>query len=202
MGIRTFSEINATMSDMTGVPTTNTAVVDVYRTYEQQLPTVENMDTFLGSHQMAVAQLALTYCSELVDNRGSISRDAYFSGFDFGQPANTAFDSATKVNAILDPLLTATMNIDAVNGNLTSQPEEGTLTDNGMAIDGAHTRGLLGSTESQTLDTGAQTVVFDGLIETMINQCVGAQCTTTARTAEIVKATCAAAVGSGVMLIQ
>jgi hypothetical protein len=212
MGVRVFSEINASMSEMTGVPITNQKVAGLYESYEQQLPTVENIDGFLGSHQMAVAQLALTYCSELVDGNGNISPTNYFPGFNFSQDADTAFNSAAKRNAILDPLLTAAMNIDTVN--LTSQPVEGSLTQNGSAIEGDGIRGLLGSTEPQTLINADD---FDGLITHMINQCdrvaggvnnddpppyLGSPCESTARTIEIVKSTCAAAVGGAVMLIQ
>jgi len=216
MGVRVFAEINASMSEMTGVPVTNSAVASVYESYEQQLPTVENLDSFLGSHQMAIAQLALTYCDELVDgSSGNAKTPAeYFPGFDFSQPATTAFDTAAKRNAILDPLLAAAMNIDSFNGNLTSQPVEGTLTDGGSGIiNGDGIRGVLGSTEPQTL---VSTDDFDGLITHMLNQCgrvagpngddpppyTGSPCTETERTTEIVKATCAAAIGGAVMLIQ
>ena len=67
IGFRTFEEINASISAITGIPVTNAAVDGVYDDYIQQLPTVEAIDAFLPSHQMAIAQLVLTSCSELVD---------------------------------------------------------------------------------------------------------------------------------------
>jgi len=190
VGIRTFAEINASMSAMTHVPVTNTAVAGVYQTYEQQLPTVENIDGFLGSHQMAIAQLALTYCSELVDNRGSMPRDTYFSGFNFSQNETAAFTAQGR-KQILDPLMTAAMNIDLQNGlNLTSQPAEQDIRD------------MVGSTTTQDLDTTLSGDTYDSLIEHMVNNCNDASCGTPARTLEIVKGTCAAVVGGAVMLIQ
>ena len=175
------------MSAMTGVTITNSAVDDVYRSYRQQLPAVENIDGFLGSHQMAIAQLALTYCGELVDDNGTITRNTYFNGFDFSQDETTAFNSAAKLDQILIPVLTAAMNIDGINGNLTSQPDETEIRD------------MLSSTVTQSLDGYGD---YTSLIEQMITQCTGASCGSAARTEEIVKATCAAAIGGAVMLVQ
>ena len=47
---------------------------------------METIDAFLPSHQMAVTQLALTSCSELVENN-----PGFFAGFDFDQSARSAF---------------------------------------------------------------------------------------------------------------
>ena len=120
IGLRTFEEINTTMSDLTGVPTTNAAISGtngVYTVYKQQFPSVENITTFLSSHQMAIAQLAMTYCDELVSD--STLRAAYFPGVNFsaGLPANRS--------AIIDPLLTRMVNVNSDPAkNLTSQPAE------------------------------------------------------------------------------
>ncbi|MCW9003612.1 MAG: LamG domain-containing protein [Gammaproteobacteria bacterium] len=207
IGIRTFDEINATMSAVTGVAVTNTAVKSTYTSYKQQLPTVENIEAFLGSHQMAIAQLALTYCSELVDNNGSITRDAFFSGFDFSEVANVAFNSDAKRDAVITPLLTKIMNVDTADStnNLTTQPEEGAV-----AAPGSATRGMLGSTTTQTLDVAIAGTDYESIITHMLNQCgrtvptvySGSACSSTGRTEEIVKATCASVLGSAVMLIQ
>jgi hypothetical protein len=218
MGVRIFSEINNTLSEMTGVPTTNGAVNTVYKDYEQQLPTVENIDGFLGSHQMAIAQLALTYCNELVDGTSGNKQTPteFFPGFDFSLTANDAFDTAAQRNAIITPLLSRAANIDAdpSRGNLDNQPEEGQLTGTDPSIQDASEglRGLLGASLPQSTDPDGDLPtdpVFDGLITHMLNQCSrvsppyeGESCDSTARTAEIVKATCASAIGSAVMLAQ
>ncbi len=196
MGVRVFSEINAALSEMTGVPLTNSEVASVYQTYEQQLPTVENIDGFLGSHQMAIAQLALTYCNELVDGTtGNKETPAeFFPGFDFNQVESVAFDTQTKRNQVIDPLLSAALNWDQSAGDLTSQPDN-TDVRNALSATG---------TDTQTLTFGTQTENYTSLIEQMVNNCNPAltSCNSTARTTAIVKGTCAAAMGAAVMLIQ
>ncbi len=126
IGLRTFEEINQTMSDLTGVPTTNAAIggaSGTYTTYKQQFPSVENIEAFLSSHQMAISQLAMTYCDELVNNRGTIDRATYFPGLDFAAalPADRS--------VVIDPLLERMMNVvpgDAAR-SVTSQPAEADL---------------------------------------------------------------------------
>ena len=190
IGFRTFEEISVSMSAMTGVSTTNSAVRATYNTYIQQLPSVENIEGFLPSHQMAIAQLALTYCSELVDNNGSIGRDTYFAGFDFNQSASSAFDTMPERRLMLDPLMQRMLNVDPVNGNLATQPDEG------------ETRDLLGANGPQDLLglVGDSSDDFNSLIDTM-TQCLPG-CDTTTRTREIVKASCAAVLGSAATMVQ
>jgi len=55
IGIKTFDEINASMSSVTGVPVANATVAATFATYKQQLPAIEDIKAFLSSHQMAVA---------------------------------------------------------------------------------------------------------------------------------------------------
>jgi hypothetical protein len=115
IGLRTFQEISASMSGMTGIPTTNTAVADTYNRVREQLPTVENIEGFLSSHQVGTAQLAIEYCNELVDDPAQ--RAAYFPGFNFGASAATAFDTPAERALITGPLLTR-----AVGTGMTTQP--------------------------------------------------------------------------------
>jgi hypothetical protein len=204
IGVRTFEELNSTIAAITGIPVTNSRVKSVYTSYLQQLPTVEAIDAFLPSHQMAIAQLALTSCSELVD-----SNPGFFAGFDFGQTARTAFgpvapglpDVTQQANRdlIITPLLKAVMNVDPLDAsnNLSTQPGESDIAD------------LLGAGAAQNLDTGSSVVAYDSLITRLINTCTpavpGDPCSledTSARTAQIVKAVCAAATGAAVMAVQ
>ena len=115
IGLRTFQEISASMSVMTGVPVTNTAVTDTYNRVREQLPTVENIEGFLSSHQIGTAQIAIEYCNELVNDPAL--RAAYFPGFNFGASATTAFDTPAERALITDPLLTR-----AVGTGMTTQP--------------------------------------------------------------------------------
>ncbi len=186
IGVRTFDEINASIAAMTGIAVTNSAVDTVFQQYRQQLPTVETIGAFLPSHQMAIAQLALTSCSELVN-----TNPGYFGGFNFGASASTAFDNLTKRNQILDPLLAAAANVVGPGSasNLTSQPDDTELRD------------ALTSPVTQDLDTvRLPGETYESLI-TQMQTCLPG-CDITARTAEIVKAVCAAAVGGAIMLIQ
>ena len=194
IGVRTFEEINASIATITGIAVTNPSVNSVYQQYRQQLPTVEAIDAFLPSHQMAIAQLALTSCSELVN-----TNSGFFGEFDFGAGAATAFDTPTKRNQIIDPLLVSAANVDLVDSsnNLTIQPIESEL------------RNMLGATFTLDLDGTLSGDEYESLITEMVNKtpCLDISgnpisCNTNIRTAEIVKSVCAAAVGGAVMLIQ
>jgi mono/diheme cytochrome c family protein len=121
VGVRVFDEINVAMSQITGVSTQNAAVEQTFETVKQQLPTVESIDGFLSAHQVAIAQLGIEYCNALVEDNAL--RASFFPGFNFAQPAATAFNPAGR-DLILNPLLAKALNSDpaAGNGNMTSQP--------------------------------------------------------------------------------
>jgi len=121
IGLRTFEEISASMSAMTGVPTTNPRVADTYNRVREQLPTVENIEGFLSSHQVGAAQLAIEYCNELVDDTGL--RATYFSGFNFGASAATAFDTPAERAQVTGPLIAR-----AVGTGMTTQPSAAQVT--------------------------------------------------------------------------
>ncbi|MCP4490858.1 MAG: LamG domain-containing protein [Gammaproteobacteria bacterium] len=183
IGIRTFDEINASISAITGIPVTNTNVDNMFQQYRQQLPSVELIQAFLPSHQMAIAQLALASCSVLVD-----TNIAYFGSFDFTQTAANAFNTTQQRDQILNPLLEAAANVDTntTANNLTTQPDETVLRD------------MLGIATGLELVPGGDS--FKGLMTEMLSCVPG--CDTITRTEQIVKAVCASAVSSAVMLIQ
>ena len=203
-GVRTFDEINATMSAVTGVAVTNAAVSTTFDSYRRQLPAVEDVQAYLSSHQMAVAHLAMKYCDVLVE-----TNPGYFSPFSFAQTPSVAFDTTGK-NNVLNPLLSSIMNVDLVDAtnNIGSQPNETAIRD------------MLSSNSAQALGDG-YTNTFESLIDCMtrcergLTECPiyvptgdTAACTggetqnTTTRTRQVVKAACAATLGSAVMLIQ
>ncbi|MBI3188502.1 MAG: LamG domain-containing protein [Gammaproteobacteria bacterium] len=207
IGVRTFDEINATMSAVTGIPVTNTSVNAIFTSYRRQLPAVENIQAYLSSHQMAVAQLAMTYCDRLVE-----TNPGFFPAFNFSLTPSTAFSSP---DSVLNPLLTAIMNID------TSVPSKNLATQPGVSV----VKNMLSSNSVQDLEdnTGSTSDDFNSLIDCMtrcergLNECSiyvdtangdTAACTggeiqnTTVRTKQVVKATCAAVLGSSVMLVQ
>lgn len=121
IGLRTFEEISASMSDMTSVPTTHPLVAETYGRVREQLPTVENIQGFLSSHQVGAAQLAIEYCNALVEDVPL--RTAYFPGFNFAAPASTAFDTPAERALISGPLIAR-----AVGTGMASQPTAAEVT--------------------------------------------------------------------------
>ena len=164
IGLKTFDEINVSMSELTGVSKTTPSINTTFTTVKQQLPTVESINGFLSAHQMAVTQLAIKYCDALVEN--DIKRSNFFPAFDFAANANTAFDEVGK-NQIITPLLEH-----FVGSNLTSQPM-----DNDVSSE------------------------LDALIEKLTVCSVDTSCESD-RTKTVVKATCAAVLGSATTLVQ
>jgi hypothetical protein len=105
IGVRTFEQLNQSMSLITGVPTTNSGVRSTYLQVQQQLPPVPNIETFLASHQTGVAQLAIKYCSVMVD--GASTRNAFFdygAGLNVSAAASSQFAGSGK-DILLVPLL-------------------------------------------------------------------------------------------------
>ena len=109
IGLRTFDEIGATYAAVTGVDPTTPEVDVTFQELRQSLPAVEDINTFLSSHQVAIAQLAIQYCDAMVESNPT----ALFPGFNF----NGADEFGTNRDAFVDPL------IDRVMGTgLGSQP--------------------------------------------------------------------------------
>jgi Concanavalin A-like lectin/glucanases superfamily len=117
IGVRTFEQLNQTMSRITGVPTTNAGVRSTYLQVQQQLPPVPSIEAFLASHQTGVAQLAIKYCSVMVDN--ATTRAAFFPSLNVGAAPATQF-AGTGRDILVVPLLQR-----AVGANLASQPADG-----------------------------------------------------------------------------
>jgi hypothetical protein len=92
IGLRTFDEIDATFGAVLGVDRTDFMNVDMtYQELRQSLPAIEDINTFLSSHQVAVAQLAISYCDAVVNSDGNTDKGQLFPGFNFDAPAATAF---------------------------------------------------------------------------------------------------------------
>ena len=67
IGIKTFAQINSTLSALTGVPTSNANVVGTYQAVQQQLPPTPTLESFSAANQVGVAQLAIQYCNVAVN---------------------------------------------------------------------------------------------------------------------------------------
>jgi hypothetical protein len=70
IGIRTFAQVNSTLSQLTGVPTTNSTVNSTYLAVQQQLPADPTLEGFSSSNQVGIAQLAIQYCNVAVNTPG------------------------------------------------------------------------------------------------------------------------------------
>ncbi len=108
IGVRTFDEINATMSAVTGVSTEEFFVDTTFQSLRQSLPAIEDPSAFLSSHQVAVAQLAIEYCNALIEDQGTISTAVYFPGFDFDALPAAAYANRA---ALITPLVNNIMGI-------------------------------------------------------------------------------------------
>ena len=119
IGMRTFSEINGTMSDLTTIPTDNAAVFATYSRLRQQLPSTEDINAFGPANIIGISQLAFEYCDQLVDD--VILRDDFFNDASepylfngFGQAVATAFDTSTKKEAVVNALYDRMIGIPSV----------------------------------------------------------------------------------------
>ncbi|GMQ83952.1 MAG: hypothetical protein BMS9Abin06_0699 [Gammaproteobacteria bacterium] len=190
IGVRTFDEINATMAAITGV--SEQLVKTEFDILRRQFPAVEAIEGFLSAHQMAIAQLAIAYCSALVDD--SALRAGFFNfanatagdGF-FNAPVVTAFntaagDSAEK-NQIVTALYDSIAGIPGTGGDLTTAPARADV-------------------KAELI--GPNGVNPNNLFERLAGTCAGsgdAGCQAD-RTRTVVKSMCAATLGSAAMLVQ
>ena len=113
IGIRNFAEVNWTMAKMTGIPVSNSDVAETYNRVHQAMPVQTNIGGFISSQQMGITQLAIEYCSILVDDNSL--RSAFWPGLDFAAAPGTAFANRSLV---LDPLINNIVGI-----NVTTQPD-------------------------------------------------------------------------------
>jgi hypothetical protein len=68
VGVRTFAQINSTLSVLTGVPTNDPNVAATYLAVQQQLPATSTLEGFSSANQVGIAQLAIQYCNVMVNN--------------------------------------------------------------------------------------------------------------------------------------
>ena len=132
-GIRTFDEINATYAEILDIdrlqqfahyPTGVFPVEETYQELRQSLPAIEDVNTFLSSHQVAMAQLAIQYCDAAIGSNANPNPDAegkIWISFDFDQDAATAFGVANRSNFV-DPLIARAVGQTSVGSQLLSQP--------------------------------------------------------------------------------
>jgi hypothetical protein len=123
-GVRTFEQINNTMSALTGVvpgvtPNT-TAVATVFNQIKQSLPGGSNVMSFLPAQQTVLAKLATEYCDAMTEN--TTLRNNFYGAnpaFEFGSAVSTAFNSQAKKDRITNALINGMIGI-----NLANQPTQ------------------------------------------------------------------------------
>ena len=116
IGLKTFEKIHATFSSITGVSMAQVDVDNTFQNVKQALPTTEDVNTFVSAQQMAVTQLAISYCNALVND--TALRETFFPGFNFSDDVNNAFIVGDR------GLITTVLYDKTMNTNLTSQPTE------------------------------------------------------------------------------
>jgi hypothetical protein len=172
IGVRTFAQVNATLSQLTGVPTTNPAVSATYLAVQQQLPANPTLEGFSSSNQIGVAQLAIQYCYAAV-NTPALQTTVFGSAL-----SPTQFKTTAGVNSVTSALAARLL-----GSGLKSQPAASTLT------------GPYSAATATTPGTGELTNLIGEL-------CSDNDCTTTAGTNAVAAAACATAFGSADMLIN
>jgi hypothetical protein len=121
LGVRTFERLSNTMAKVTGVPITDANVSAVYQNVLSALPPVPDLSAYSAANQTAIAQLAVAYCSEMVNTRGTAVFGAGFSatqgGSYFAGAINTNSNRDAVINALYTNLVGGTINV-----NLATQP--------------------------------------------------------------------------------
>ncbi|MFQ3251445.1 MAG: hypothetical protein ACI9O6_003295 [Glaciecola sp.] len=149
IGIRNFAEVNASMSVLTTVPSSQSAVSSTYLQLRQQLPSVTEMQSFLASNQMAITQMAIRYCDVLIEDNSL--RASYFPDFDFAKSANSGFNSDDRA-ALINPLIDR-----MIGSGLSSQPASaGVSTELNNLIDRLTTCSNNNTCSAQTTPTVAK----------------------------------------------
>ncbi len=123
IGMKTFDEIDASYAAITGVDRVSYqdangdfVVDETYQELRQSLPAVEDIEAFLSSHQVAIAQLAIQYCDAAVES------NTIWGGFPFGAAPGTAFAAGAARNSFVEPLVLRAVGHSSTSAQIGSQP--------------------------------------------------------------------------------
>ena len=188
IGIRTFDEIAATYASILSVDRLATytndandtaAHVDItYQELRQSLPAIEDINSFLSSNQVAIAQLAIQFCDSAIGTNANPNPSAegvVWQNFDFDLPAATAFNAANRADFV-DPLIARAVGQPAIGAQLASQPSYTTVFD----------------------EVALAAPVAGGRPDNLIDRLLAG----TSDTRAIAKGVCASVLGSAVTLVQ
>ncbi len=122
IGVRTFAQINSSLSALTGVPSTTPAVMQTYLTVQQQLPSDPTLESFSSANQVGIAQLAIQYCNSAVTTPAIASQ--LFAGVTIDASLyGSSGNNAAGVNAVSGALAARVLGT-----GLTTQPASGSVT--------------------------------------------------------------------------
>jgi Concanavalin A-like lectin/glucanases superfamily len=142
IGVRTFAQVNSTLSQLTGVPTTNATVNATYLAVQQQLPSNPTLEGFSSSNQIGIAQLAIQYCNVAV-NTPALQSQLFGTNLTASQ-----FTTPTGVNMVTTALANRVLGT-----GLKSQPDPTTVTNELSSL-----IGKLCQTNSCSTSTGTYAV--------------------------------------------
>jgi hypothetical protein len=118
IGVRTFAQINSSFSLLTGVPTTQPAVLGTYQAVQQQLPAIPTLESFSSANQVGIAQLAVQYCNVAITTPALQAK--LFPGVTFGA---TLFNAQTGIDQVTSALAARVLGT-----GISSQPAAATVT--------------------------------------------------------------------------
>ena len=126
VGLRTFDELNATLSQITGVSQNNTAIVGTYTLVKQALPSIEKFGTFGPAQQTGLAQLAIQYCSQMVETPAL--RTAFYGGaLNPASTASSVFGSAGAPNNANRDVVIGALLTKGINTGLEWSPDDSVI---------------------------------------------------------------------------
>jgi hypothetical protein len=126
VGVRTFAQVNSTLSQLTGVPVTNATVNATYQSVQQQLPSMPTLESFSAANQVGTAQLAIQYCNTMVTTPTLAAQ--MFPGVVFSA---TLFNTPSGINSVTSALAARVLYNGAPptsQAQMTSQPAASTIT--------------------------------------------------------------------------
>ena len=95
LGVRTFSQINDTMSSLTGIDANQAVVSASFTDLRDSLPPTSNLLGFGSAQQVAIQRLATTYCGAVVNDAGNCNNffgSCQINGNAKDQVANVLYD--------------------------------------------------------------------------------------------------------------
>jgi len=99
-GMRTFSQVNDTMSILTGISANDATVSTRYSELRDSLPATADLLAFNTAQQIAIQKLATAYCGEIVANNGTCANFFGLGTCDIG-----VNEKVTVANSLYDRLI-------------------------------------------------------------------------------------------------